>query len=540
MNTFLKQSISYIFVALLALTPAAFAFAVASYEVTTYSATNVCKSGATLNGYVNPFFTTDTVRWFEWGTSQNYLPNQTNQSRNGSNTEYFRQDIVSLTPNTTYYFRVAANNSKGTGRGEVLSFRTEGSAACAGSSNTGSLSGNTSGGSDTNTYVSQSVITKRATDIINTGARLNAVALPLGQAQTYGWFEWGGTPDLGNTSVRRYLGSTQSLPWSEVVSGLTPGTTYFFKPVAENQDGRFEGVLFSFRTTGTAPAISPVVSSVSNQTASAIKPTLPKTVSKPAVITTIKEQKIIEVVVTPNTDTVTPKDRVKETIQFENTTGATLKEVVVRAVIPCDAEYVPSGGDVKNSDWLQTGKMLTHRVGDVKPKEKVNLLLSMDIVADVADKTPIETIAVVNWEDKTSSSYTQSVGRSVILVDKNKTTKESAVAGAAKNTFSIFPASLKDWGVAIGFLFLLFAVYMVFLVMHRDKFPDDGGEESADAFQAVPAVHPALGQSISPAEHSNDPFITDKSTQRNTIITPVVPIKKTITEKGAPPENLPI
>jgi hypothetical protein len=371
---------------------------------------------------------------------------------------------------------------------------------------------------------------------------LNATVLPIGSPQTYGWFEWGNTPDFGNMTTRRFIGAGSPILFSEIISGLAPGTTYFFKPVAENQNGRFEGVLFSFHTTGTA-SNPPSVSFVSNQTASAVQPVLAKNESKPKVVDLIKDKKTtketINVEVIPSTNVAAPKDRVSETIQFENTTSATLKEAVVRVILPCDAEYVSAGGDTKNGGWLKTGKMLTYKIGDIKPKEKVKFSFWTEIGAEASDKTKMETIAVVNWEDKTSSGYTQVVGQSVVVVDKNKPAKENTdVLGVAttpqQGYSSFFPTNLKDWGAVIGLLFVFFAGYMIFLITHRKNEEEDEEEVS----QIGSFNEPQLNQVLT--ENNNDPFITNKNTSNSAATIPLVSVKKNATEKGAPPENLPI
>jgi hypothetical protein len=544
-----SKQILYIFFLVLSFTPPVLVLAVSSYEVTTYSATNICQGGGTLNGYVNPFFSNDTTRWFEWGTSQDYLSNQTNTTRSGNNTEYFQQDIYNLAPNTVYYFRVAAKNSKGLARGDVLSFTTRGSACPTGTSVSAPVGNTTSGGyvytntntsnnanPGINTYVSQSVITKPATNIINTSAILSAVALPLGSTQTYGWFEWGNTPNLGYNSVRRYLGVGNTLSWNEVLSGLTPGTTYFFKPVIENQNGRVEGTLFSFHTTGMTPVITSVSNTSNTPTVSVGKKPIPsRPTSQMAAAATLEPQNTLQIEVIPNTDTANIKERVGETIKFENTTGATLKNLTVRVIVPCSMVYVPTGGD----DFTQNGTMLTHKIGDVKPKEKISLLLWMEVGTDVADKTPIETIAVVDWEDKTHPNKTESVGRATVTVDKNKIPKTSAAAaGADKNIDSVFPKNLKDWGGIIGFLFLLFAAYMVFLIARGKKEEEVLAETiSFEEISARPVLH-RVG--VPQRNYIKDPFVSDGNIQKSKTIIPIVPVKKAINEKGAPPENLPI
>lgn len=91
-------------------------------SVTTYGATNITDVGAALNGYVNPNGSTDTVRWFEWGTSPANLSNQTTHYKHGSAPDGFSDAITGLSQNTPYYFRAVAQNSYGTVAGYVLNF----------------------------------------------------------------------------------------------------------------------------------------------------------------------------------------------------------------------------------------------------------------------------------------------------------------------------------------------------------------------------------------------------------------------------------
>jgi hypothetical protein len=540
---FFKQSTPYLFLAVftvLGFLPVSAVFAITSYQVSTISATDICQTGGVLRGYINPFFTNDTVRWFEWGTSHDFLPNRTNTTINGNNTESFSQTIRGLATQTTYYFRVAAQNSLNPtpARGEIMSFKTRGnicgaSIANAPNTNTPDTNSNTN-----NVLVFQTVITGRATGITDTGATLNATALSAGgSAITYGWFEWGSTPNLGYTTIRRNVGTGASSPFDEDLSGLTPGTTYFFKPIIENQNRTAEGTTFSFHTTGMTP-IGTSVSGTPN-TASAATSILPTTkkITKPAVVAVPDPGKAIKVEVIPTGDTAAAKERIRETVQLENMTNSTLKEVVVRLVLSCNVNYIPTGGD----EFVQNGTMLTHKIGDMKPKEKISLILWVETLPGLADKTPIETIAVVDWKDKTSPNGAESVGRATITIDKNKTAKESvAAAGAVKDANSLFPKNLKDWGAIIGFMFLLFAAYMVFLLM-REKKEEESFAEAVSFENTETPVHPTLTRADTPyRNYIKDPFISDNNLQKNTIIAPNTPIKNPITEKGSPPENLPI
>src|SRR5207253_745424 len=69
-----------------------------------------------------------TSTWFEWGTSStlaSYSSTPTAQIGSGTTTISLSEDLSGLSPNTTYYFRIAASNSGETSRGSILSFTTQ-------------------------------------------------------------------------------------------------------------------------------------------------------------------------------------------------------------------------------------------------------------------------------------------------------------------------------------------------------------------------------------------------------------------------------
>lgn len=501
-------------------------------SITTGAVSSVGSFSATVTCSVDPQGNSDTQRWVDWGRSASTLVSTEKkyQSVAGS----YSVILSNLSQNTVYYFRCAAKTRAiHTIYGNLLSFTTNANTAATPVFN--SFTGNNqtfNAKINTSTFVSQTVATKPATNIADTSAQLNAVALLVGSAQTYGWFLWGNTPDLGRFSTRRFLGADRTLPFNETISGLTPGTTYFFKPIIENQNGTSDGTLFSFHTTGTRPvAVTP--NSGTSNAASAITSIRKKEVKLP--VASEDDKKTLKVEVIPNNDVAAPNERIHETIQIENTTDTTITSVTVRVILPCELEYIATGGD----DFTKNGQMLTHKVGKMKPKQKVSLLLWAKVGADVSDKTPVETIAVVGWADMNHTNDGESVGRATITVDKNKTAKENiAAADSAKSADSVFPHNLKSWGFVVGFLFLLVLAYTVFVIVREKKDEETLAEAvSLEEAPVRPNVSPA---GVPPRSYIKDPFVSDNTIQKSKTIPRVVPMKKAITEKGVPPENLPI
>lgn len=94
--------------------------------VTTGGTSGVSSTGATLLGAANPSGSA-TEAWFEFGTSATLATfESTTRSSVGSGTQpvSFQQFVGNLQPQTTVYYRAAAENAGGQARGEIRSFVT--------------------------------------------------------------------------------------------------------------------------------------------------------------------------------------------------------------------------------------------------------------------------------------------------------------------------------------------------------------------------------------------------------------------------------
>lgn len=101
----------------------------------TGSATNVTLSSATLNGTVNANGLSTTV-WFNYGISRgSYTGTSTTQSVSGLSDTSVSIGISGLSLSTTYYYRIAAQNSAGTTYGNEISFTTSDASKPTGSVN---------------------------------------------------------------------------------------------------------------------------------------------------------------------------------------------------------------------------------------------------------------------------------------------------------------------------------------------------------------------------------------------------------------------
>ncbi|MDP2275313.1 MAG: hypothetical protein Q8K32_31495 [Archangium sp.] len=224
--------------------------------VSSLAATAVTSSGATLNGEANPAGSA-TTGYLRYSTTNPVTCNDTFGVRApvsggtslgaGFVVTPYSQVITGLASATTYYFCAIASNGVGTRFGAVLSFTTAAGPA---------------------------VATSPASAITGTTATLNGSASPRGLAST-GWYRYassnpGGCNDTFGTRIPATGGTalgagTSPVGFTENVTGLTPGTTYYFCALASNAAGTSNGSVEVFTTPGppsvTTTAASGVTSS---------------------------------------------------------------------------------------------------------------------------------------------------------------------------------------------------------------------------------------------------------------------------------------
>ena len=206
-------------------------------SATTQPATAISTTSATLNGLVNPNFTFTTVS-FEYGLSAAYGTTVGASSVvAGAGSTLRSLAINGLTCNTTYHYRVIAQNLGGTTNGADQSFTT---AACP----------------------VPTVVTDVATAVSQTSATLNAFVSSNGAASTVA-FEYGPTVAYGTTVAATSGGSAPSnavnAPASVTVA-LACGTTIHFRAVAANANGTSVGADQTATTAACTPASVPTLS----------------------------------------------------------------------------------------------------------------------------------------------------------------------------------------------------------------------------------------------------------------------------------------
>ncbi|MGN6662672.1 MAG: hypothetical protein ACTHK6_00480, partial [Solirubrobacterales bacterium] len=208
-------------------------------SVTVEAASNIEAGGhATLHGSVNPGNAATHYR-FEWGTSEAYgnkAPVPDGELAAALSAKPVEQAISGLAGHTTYYYRLVAENSAGSGEAK---------------------------GSFTTPAWAPAVSTEAASAIKARSAILNGKVNPEGFDTTY-YFEYGPTTAYGTkvpASAEDIGAGTANISVNKPISGLEVGTTYHFRLVAINANGTVDGADKEFTalaswTTQTTPNLA--------------------------------------------------------------------------------------------------------------------------------------------------------------------------------------------------------------------------------------------------------------------------------------------
>ncbi len=207
---------------------------------------------ATTNSHVTPTDTTAvlvggvipngaaTSYWYEYGTASTLGNTSAKQNIGSGFAELSAPSFITgLTKDTTYSYRLVAQNSLGTNKGDTFTFHTTvGTPAPVGAVPTSK--------------------TLAATSVSRTSANINGQVTPNKAATKY-WFEYGTTPSFGTISSIESVGDGSAVvAASAALANLAPATTYYFRLNAQNQFGTISGSILNFTTTGPAVTSVPV------------------------------------------------------------------------------------------------------------------------------------------------------------------------------------------------------------------------------------------------------------------------------------------
>lgn len=232
-----------LFAALLTLGAAAFPSAALAFQPFIYISPTATPSmtSASLNASIYPYGSETHYHW-DLGTSTNYSAEVPVGGASAGSAPYpgissVNQTAMSLTPNTTYHFRLVATNSDGTLTTPDQTFTTTGTPP---------------------------TVTDEAATEVAGGFELKGTVNPNGSAATY-QFEYGTSISYGSKvpASETSVGSGSSaVPVSQTISSLLANTEYHFRLTAGRGTGHT--VMTADKTFTTPPAAPSAPSAVAS------------------------------------------------------------------------------------------------------------------------------------------------------------------------------------------------------------------------------------------------------------------------------------
>jgi uncharacterized repeat protein (TIGR01451 family) len=393
----------------------------------TYRADNVTQTTADVYGRVNPNGSY-TEYWFEYGVGDSMDRSTShwhlNQMSGETNVSLM---IGNLNPGTTYKFRLMASNGYGTNDGSVNSFTTLSNGGYYGSTQL------------------PIATTFAASDISQNVAIFHSKVNPMGGATSV-WFEYGtSSGNLGLRTFAQNLGGEYAYRnFAGVVTGLSSGTTYYFRVGAANNKGTAYGEVMSFRTASYT-----------------YRPSTPVTViversdGDPTVAGA-------EVMLDPSVSRLEPSvgDELDYTLTYRNASKDKLTNVVVKVSLPLEVEYIDT--NIKPSG--RSGNNLTFSIGEVAKNSQGIITIKVKIKDDVAGGSSVMFNSFMEYTD--ASKKFQTIDSYIGVMVKGGTT-DPASNGFLGSLAAFARAISGSWVLIL--LLALILVALIYLIVTRRK-----------------------------------------------------------------------
>lgn len=366
----------------------------------------------------------DTDVWFEWSNRRSEV-----EDGDGERTrtvvvdkDETRKDVQitirNLDEDTRYFVRCFAENDEGDDRSNIVSFRT---------------------GREVVRGDQPEVTTLAATNVTQTSARLNGEVDPNGE-DTDAWFEWGTSRSALNRATRaENVGSgTRVEDFDSVLSGLTPGVTYYFRAVAENQRGIDRGSIQSFTTA--PPTVIPTVTQV---------------VTRVVEVVRNEENEANALIVTLEASR-TGRRGIDYTVSYDNQTGDTFRDAQLVAFLPSELAFVSAR---PREDSERRGE-LTFDIGTIRPGDKGSFLIETEAESGVDEGENIVFTATVTYTDAGKEKAVTVVNESTLGQIRRGSFTASLFEGARD-----FFTNPFFWFLVL--LLIIFLVYRYFAFLSR-------------------------------------------------------------------------
>ena len=301
--------------------------------------------------------------------------------------------------------------------------------------------------------------TTEATQISQTSAQLNSTITNSGNDYTTNsWFEWGTTINLGNKTATMPIGILPSTVHTETLNGLSPGTTYYFRAVAENSLWRNIGSILSFTTTNVSQNTNTVIirEPVNNIPTSRVLIDSSVNNNQP-IVPTIDNTK-------PH-----PGDEINYTVNYQNFGTGIITDLIMQITLPQETSYLSSNPN----NAIVSGDTLIFNLGTLQANGQGTVTVKMQIRNDATPGTNLNFPVTLSYIDPSKQSQSVNANASAQVWSEpaptSVNTNENGSLGANVFGAGFLPTNLSGWFLLIVLLLVL--IIIVKYLLNPEQFP---------------------------------------------------------------------
>lgn len=310
--------------------------------------------------------------------------------------------------------------------------------------------------------IAPSVSTLSATNITSSSCKFNAIINISSSATTKGYFKYGTTTSLNYTSLQDTVGtSTGRYQFADVITGLAPSTTYYYRAVATNQYGTREGELRSCKTKSNTVVVTVPSAPITNTV-------VRQTTVRPITTTIVPEERIVAnsapsllfLRIDDRREDLTCADVVDYQVVYKNVSNIVLERAILEVQLPAGVVYVKSSA---GGTFSETTNTVTFDIGTVMPGQEDAKFIQADVNCLLVDSDMLVANASMSYTNPQTLAQEEAVAYDLDKFFNNLNSNRTNLTGAAIFGAGFLPNSLLGWLILI--LIILGLIYVVRLFM---------------------------------------------------------------------------